>query len=385
MKCNMSNLLTFLSIYAFVFISQQSIAQTATINLTVTPASCSGLGSVSGTVSVPGACSVDGFLPCTNASLSGPGQSGNTFNTCDGFLVGASNLVPGNYVYTVTAISPCSGTATFPFTVEQEGVFPAIETSNTEIDCSDDDFVTVQNTSSATVNIGELGGPSLGSIPAGQSEDFTHQFLGIPFSGNFTFTASTSSCPTPVEYEGQYPDGLSTVTATVSTTNASNGQSNGSASIVGTGTFGPWTINWSNGVTTTDINTGSIENLAPGNYSVEIIGGNGCSYSESFVIFDGDPTGVDNLASVLGEVKLFPNPASGKVVNLKVDAFKAQRVSISVINTLGQEVVPLRNFELAQGSAVLTLDLHSGLPGGIYYVQVIADKKVGSLPLMVQD
>ncbi|HKL39435.1 MAG TPA: T9SS type A sorting domain-containing protein [Cryomorphaceae bacterium] len=362
---------------------QNTTAQTASVNLTVTPASCSGGGSVVGIVSVPGACSIDGFVPCTNASLSGPGQSGNTFNTCHNYQVGASNLAPGNYAYTFTALSPCSGTATFPFTIEQEGIYPDIETTNNPTDCNEDDFITVQNNSSATVNLSILDGPSLGSIAAGQSEDFTHESLDMPFSGDFTFTATTSSCPSPVEFSGNYPDGLPSPTSTVNTTNASSpSASDGSATVFVNNGFMPWTIIWSTGETVVGEIQSTIENLSPGNYSVEVIAGNGCSFTNPFEITDGTPTMVNDLAALFGSVKLFPNPASGNTVNLQVDAYKTQRVSIVVMNSLGQTVVPIRNFEIAQGTTVLNLNLDSDLTSGVYYLQIFAGDRVGSLPLL---
>ena len=384
MKIKNSTLKAVLTIIVLsIFSLQNTMAQTASVTLTITPASCSGGGSVVGIVSVPGACSIDGFLPCTNASLTGPGQSGATFNTCHTFQVGANNLAPGNYVYTFTALSPCSGTSTFPFTITSEGVFPDIETTNNPTDCNEDDFITVQNNSSATVNLGVLDGPSLGTIAAGQSEDFTHESLNIPFSGNFTFTAATSSCPTPVEFEGEYPDGLTTPSSTINITNASSsGASDGSATVFVENGFGPWTINWSTGETVQGEIQSTIENLSPGNYSVEVIAGNGCSFTNPFTITDGTPSSVNDLAALFGSVKLFPNPASGNIVNLQVDAYKTQRVSIVVMNSLGQTAVPIRNFEIAQGTSVLNLNLDSDLTSGVYYVQIIAGDRVGSLPLL---
>lgn len=364
-----------------LFFAHEAKAQTATISIQTTPASCSGGGSVTGSVSVPGACSVDGFLPCTNASLHGPGQSGSTFNTCDSYQVGANNLAPGEYYYQVNAISPCFGSATFPFTIEQEGVFPDIEITNNPIDCNEDDFITIQNNTSVTVNIGSLDGPSLGTIAAGQSEVYTHASLNIPFSGNFTFTASTSSCSTPVEFPGEYPDGLTTPSATVNTTDASSGMSNGSATVFVENGFGPWTINWSNGVSVVGEITSTINDLAPGDYSVEVIAGNGCSYSEAFVITDGS-TGIENLSAVFGNVSIFPNPATGNVVNVRVDAFQGQRLTLALINAVGQEVVSPQSFEVVQGSNTLNLDLATGMTNGIYYLKIMSDDRVGSLQLM---
>ncbi|MFT5054387.1 MAG: hypothetical protein ACI9FU_001062 [Granulosicoccus sp.] len=58
----------------FGLFTETAKAQTASINITqTTPASCSGGGAVTAMVSVPAACSINGYLPCVNASLTGPG------------------------------------------------------------------------------------------------------------------------------------------------------------------------------------------------------------------------------------------------------------------------------------------------------------------------
>jgi len=366
-----------------MFSAEIASAQVGSLNITqLQAAGCSGGGTFVGILSVPGACSVDGVLPATTVTLSGPSQGG-TFTSYDGYqIANYGNLVPGDYIYTLTAQSPCSGSAQFPFTIEEEGVYPNISITNNPTDCNDDEFVTVQNNSGVAIDLTEFGGASLGTLQAGQSQDFSHEELGIPFNGNYSFGAATSTCPTPVEYDGNYPDGLSTVTGTISTVNASNGMSNGSASTVGGGTFGPWTINWSTGESSTGINTGSIENLAPGDYTVEIIGGNGCSFNGEFVITDGSISAVEGLSSLFGSLSVFPNPASGNVITLKVDAFKIQRLLVSIMNAVGQEVVSPQLFEITQGTSNLSLDLKSALSNGMYYVKIIADNKVGTLPLM---
>ena len=363
---------------------EKASAQVGSINITqLENADCSGGGTFVGILSVPGACSVDGFLPATTVTLYGPSENGLTFTSYDGYqIANYGNLSPGEYFYRLTAQSPCSGSADFPFTIGEDGVYPDITVINNPTDCDDDDFITVQNNSSVAVNLTEFGGPSLGTVAAGQSVTFTHEELMIPFNGAYSIGAATSTCPTPIEIEGDYPDGLSTVTATISTVNATGGMAYGSASVVGAGTFGPWTINWSTGESTTDINTGSIENLAPGNYSVEIIGGNGCSFNGEFVIIDESASAIAGLSSVFESLSVFPNPVSGTLITLKVDAFQTQRLSVSLLNALGQEVVSPQQFEIAHGTNSLNLNLNSKLSNGIYYLKLIADNKTGTWPLM---
>lgn len=69
------------------------------------------------------------------------------------------------------------------------------------------------------------------------------------------------------------------LTAGISKTDATCGESNGVASVSVSGGTAPYTYLWSNGATTS-----SISNLAPGNYSVLITDANGCATSNSLVI-----------------------------------------------------------------------------------------------------
>lgn len=365
-------------------LSQSAFAQTASINFTqVNNASCSGGGSVTGIVSVPGACSINGYVPCVNASLTGPGQSGASFNTCDNYQVGANGLAPGDYVYTLTSISPCSGTATFPFTIENDGVYPDIDITTVPVDCNDDDYVTVQNNTSVSITMGESGGGTLGTIAAGQSADYPNTSL------NYTLTASTSSCPTPVEYPveyqsgpGQYPFGFPTVEANTSSSNATNGQNNGSATVNITSGAGPFTISWSNGTTVNGEITSTIQNLGQGSYTVTVTDNNGCTFVETVEVMSDGSSSVESLSALLSEVKVIPNPATGNRIGLQLESFSAQALSISVLDITGKEVIPMRSIEVGQGSNRIDLDVTNGLTNGVYQIRIMSGDLVGSVPLL---
>ncbi len=268
-------------------------AQTASLSFNfINPADCSAPGgSVKVTVSVPGACSVNGFNPETNMRLYGP--NGNVVASYlpaqNGYFYQRVGLAPGDYYFRVNAISPCTGSADFPFTIEDEGYYyPSIDITTTAVDCSNDDYVTVQNNSSVTVTMGDLNGSSLGTIAAGQSANYPNTSL------NYTLIASTQSCPTPVEHPveyqnqpGQYPFGFPIITANVSSVNTSNGLNNGSATATVTSGAAPFTFEWSNGVIENapgGVISSTIENLAPGSYSVTVTSTHGCTYTDDFII-----------------------------------------------------------------------------------------------------
>jgi len=364
-----------------------SFAQTGSLNITANPANCSGLGSVTAIVSVPGQCSVNEFAPCTNFSLHGPNGNNQieNGNTCHQYQVGRPNLQPGDYYYKLTAISPCSGSVEIPFTIEDQGAYPNIEITLMPVDCSNDDYVTVDNNSWAEVSVSVLNGNALGTVAAGQSEDF----VGAEY--NIVYTAYTSSCPTPVEFPleyqtgpGLYPFGFPMVQANTSYVDASGGMSNGSATVNITSGSGPFEISWSNGVSVSGEITSTIDNLAPDTYTVTVTDAKGCTFTEDVVI-SGGMSGIDALSSVFGSVSIAPNPVRDDHVLINMDAFHNKNVGISILNSLGQEVIGARQFTVSQGNNRVMVDLTSNLNNGMYFVKITVDNKVGAFPMLYQN
>ena len=84
-------------------------------------------------------------------------------------------------------------------------------------------------------------------------------------------------------------------------------------------------------------------------------------------------TGVkEDLASILGGIKVMPNPTAGKT-NVKVELLKDAKVGVKVTNLLGQEVFnkPAADF-FVNNNNIIELDM-SAQPAGMYLVSVIVD------------
>lgn len=138
---------------------------------------------------------------------------------------------------------------------------------------------------------------------------------------------------------------------------ASPGQNNGSATMTPDGGTAPYEITWSTGET-----GGTINNLAPGDYSVSVLDANGCLTEEIFTVQE--LTGIQDIAS-LTSFRLFPNPAS-HIVQLDMTFDQVEDLNIRLLNLLGKEVLQRR----MSGNAIQeTLPL-SQLTPGTYFLEV---------------
>jgi hypothetical protein len=77
-----------------------------------------------------------------------------------------------------------------------------------------------------------------------------------------------------------------------------------------------------------------------------------------------------------------PNP-SNESVTLKFDLSSTEKVSVNVVNMLGQRVLNLDSQTAAAGQHSINLGTNQ-LPAGIYLVNVTAGNKTGSVKLIVQ-
>lgn len=121
---------------------------------------------------------------------------------------------------------------------------------------------------------------------------YTVQLIASNSAGSDTVTATITVHPRP--------------TATFTTTPASNGMNNGTATVIPAGGAPPYTYLW----TTSPIQTTQTAiNLFAGNNTVTVTDANGCSATFVVVV----PGNVGLEEEVFGTLKVFPNPASDVV------------------------------------------------------------------------
>lgn len=169
-----------------------------------------------------------------------------------------NNLTPGTYSVTVNDAAGCSGTATTTITQPTQ---ITLTTTDTDVACFGGATGTAGCTASGgtppysfTWSNGALL-PNIGGLPA----------------GNYTVTATDANgCTQTATVTITQPPALQITTTPLGST--CQGSSTGSASVSASGGTPPYSINWSNGQTTT-----TATGLSSGPHSVTVTDANGCS------------------------------------------------------------------------------------------------------------
>ena len=158
----------------------------------------------------------------------------------------------------------------------------------------------------------------------------------------------------------------------VSTFGATDGQTaDGSATVVPTAGFAPYTYAWSNGDT-----TATSDSLAIGEYSLTVTDAFGCTEETTVTIDLTD--GVDEATEVLEGVSVFPNPTAGRL-ELRLDLPAATYLRATVYDLTGRQLLDRDYGSQLQLSE--TLDL-SAYPAGVYLLRVQADNAAKTIRVM---
>ncbi len=164
----------------------------------------------------------------------------------------------------------------------------------------------------------------------------------------------------------------SSISVSFTSTNPTQGNSDGSITANGTGGTQPYTYVWNNGA-----QTQTISNLPAGTYTVTITDNTGCTKVSSTTI--ATPTGMlDIEASMV--VKLYPNPAK-EVCYVQIESSKEQTLEINLYNNLGQLVFNDKQNNFKQG--IQTIDVNTLAPG-VYIVRVQLDGNSKTLRFIKQ-
>lgn len=245
----------------------------------------------------------------------------------------ASGLAAGNYSCTVYDANNCS--AVINVTISSTGG-PTVNTSVSDPDC-----------------FGETG--TLVVTPSGNGP-FTINYQGVNPSavspGTYSvIVTDNNGCQTTSSYTVTQPTAL---VSSGTTSDASNGNSNGSINLSVSGGTSPYSFLWSNAATTEDLN-----NLAAGNYSVTITDANGCDTVLNFVI-----NNITGLPTLSNDELIVITQAEQIIV-----MFKQQRIQELLVMDISGRLV-YQSAGSATNSMVLST---SDFASGTYVIQAKAE------------
>lgn len=322
---------TIIILFSLIIIDKGYIHSQCSVSLKNTDVSCKGLCDGSAQVNT-----LSGTSPYTYSWSTG-GTYANTYGI-------SSGLCAGTYTITVTDAVACSSTSTITITE------PTLLTVTTSIVQDISCFGSCNGVIVATLSGGSSGWP-------GYRYTWSSGISG-PTASNLCATEYTvtvidaNSC---YAYTTQpYLTKPTQIVVTTSTTSATNGNADGSATANATGGKPVYSYAWSNGT-----NSQTAVNLVCGPYTVTISDANGCTVTSAAVV---------NCISGINELNrdvnfsIYPNPATN---NITIEVTTNKPHSIELKNLLGETVY---------STGVLTankINIDVGtLPIGIYIVQM---------------
>ncbi len=216
------------------------------------------------------------------------------------------------------------------------------------------------NDGAIQINIVNGFGPYLYSIDGGQNFIFNSIFLNLPAGVYDVVVTDDVGCSVEIEVE------LTTCTlqTTVSTTGASTqSASDGSITVNVSDGEDPYEFSIDNGVTYQT--SGTFDNLPPGEYSVLIRDGDGCTTSVTVTV--SVMVSVNDLIRE-GQIEVLPNPSDG-VFRINVSGLDdRQLMPVEIYNAAGKLIQRSR---LIRYDDVLTAELSLIVfPAGSYYVRL---------------
>ena len=252
--------------------------------------------------------------------------------------ISINSLSAGGYSITLTDANSCTSSASFNIT----NPIPVTASATTEND-------SCYGNSDGSIQLIPSGGT--GPYTYLWSNSSTAATLTSLAAGTYTVTITdVHNCTTTNTTIISQPSQISVAT---STTDATNGQSNGSASISNVGGGNPpYVVTWSNSQ-----NGNTITGLAAGTYTVTVTDHNGCETTASAVV--NASVGIANVSEI--PFTIYPNPAKTEVT---VDAGSLDKETTLVLeDVLGQALITKTITTLT------TLDL-STFSNGVYFIEL---------------
>ena len=248
-------------------------------------------------------------------TITANGGSGNYQYTWNNGSTSASlsNLSTGSYIVTISDGSACQKTDSFTIT-SPTAISIAMQSTN----------VLCANGNSGSATITATGGtPSYAYTWSNGDKTNTTSNLT---AGKYKLTVNDANgC---VKTDSVIITENSAILLTVSKTNSSGGQNNGTASVAASGGTLGYSYAWSNGA-----QTAAVTGLAPGTYTLTVKDANGCEAQSSVTIESS--TSITDIQNI--HLNVYPNPANEVVYvelpdNIQVEQFQLTDVIGRIVN-----------------------------------------------------
>lgn len=255
----------------------------------------------------------------------------------------ASNLGAGAYSVTVTDATSCSNTISL--TISSPSAITATSTSTSPL-CN--------GAMNGSAEVTVVGGTTPYTYIWTVNTSTTNTISSVIAGTYDVEITDANGCQATNQVVVTEPTAL-TGTTTMTPETVSN---NGTANATFTGGTSPYTYSWSNGATTQNI-TG----LAAGTYIVTATDANGCTEIATAVVTS--VVGITEIEN--GSISLYPNPSQGIVI-VSMDGIATGEVSMEILDITGKSVFTQQ--VLFDGNKTnFTLDL-SSLNNGTYLIKL---------------
>jgi hypothetical protein len=302
------------------------------------------------TSSTPSSCTAASGSVTANISN---GTAPYVYNwTGGGSTASVSNLGAGNYTVTLTDANGCTGTATATVTTPNG---PSASATTTDVLCA--------GGQTGSVNLSVSGGSA--PITYIWSNGANTEDLSGVAAGSYSVTvADVNGCSFVTSSSVAEPTALS-FTGTVADA-SSSGAADGSI-----------TLNISGGKPGYTTSPSSLNNLAPGSYTVTVTDNNGCTATQTFTV--GFSSGVQTIGA-LGSIKVYPNPAASELF-VGMSMQQSADVQLSLYSVTGALVYE-QNLNHQQ-TQIISIPVGE-LPQGIYSLHITAPGETKTTKVVVQ-
>lgn len=263
----------------------------------------------------------------------------------------ATGLAAGQYTVTVTDNQSCITTTTVTITQ------PATAVGGTATKVADVSCNGGNNGKAVAVGSGGTAGYTYKWSSNPQQNTDSLKNVG---NGNYTVTITDSKgCTNTLGVAITQPASAVAVTI-VNKTDATGGQSNGTATASASGGTPQYTFKWPNSAVTSN----SINGLAAGNYTVTVTDSKGCTATVTFTI--GGSVGISDRNEIFASLNVFPIPTSS-VLNIKADLKNTEAMTIEMMDVAGKVVYTTE--AAAANNHIITINVNK-FAKGVYTVSL---------------